>query len=183
MSKKALIVVDVQNDFIAGSLAVPNAAGIISVINNLPGEFDEYVYTQDWHPLDHSSFKENGGPWPVHCVQMSVGSEFHKDLKLKEDSICISKGVFQEVDSYSAFFDNDKNKSTGLSERLQAKDITEVHICGLATDYCVKFSVLDALSEGFKVYVIKDACRGVDIEPGDSERALEEMKEAGAIIV
>ena len=102
---------------------------------------------------------------------------------MKEDSICISKGVFQEVDSYSAFFDNDKNKSTGLSERLQAKDITEVHICGLATDYCVKFSVLDALSEGFKVYVIKDACRGVDIEPGDSERALEEMKEAGAIIV
>lgn len=176
----ALIIVDVQNDFCpGGALAVPDGDKIIPVLNSYINFFKERsapVYlSRDWHPENHLSFKPFGGQWPVHCVRETYGSRFHPDLKIPEDAIIISKATEPESEAYSAF------EGTNLSKLLKEKDIQSLFIGGLATDYCVKSTILDGLKEGFRVYFLKDASRGVDLEPGDSQKAIEEMKKHGAI--
>jgi nicotinamidase/pyrazinamidase len=170
----ALIVVDVQYDFLpGGTVPVPQGDKVIPIINSLIPVFDKIYTTQDWHPLDHTSFKIRGGTWPQHCVQNSHGAQIHKGLKV-ENATHILKGNARDQEAYSGF------EGTNLARRLRQDDITRVFIAGLATDYCVKNTVLDALKNNFKTYVIIDAIRGVDINPGDSENAVEEMKKAGA---
>ncbi len=177
---KALIIVDVQNDFCpGGALAVKDGDKIISGINEIRHKFDEIITTQDWHPIDHCSFKSNGGIWPIHCVQNTIGAELHKDLM--SGYVNIIKGTMKNSDSYSAFYD-DNGISIGLLEYLVGCHIKQVYICGLATDYCVKFTALDAVKEGFKTYVIKDLCRGVNIKRNDSMKAFLEMEKAGAVM-
>jgi len=197
---KVLLVVDVQNDFCpGGSLEVKEGDRVIAVINKIRDQFDLVLFTQDWHPRNHKSFASNHPGkkpgdivdlngiqqilWPDHCVQDTEGADFHKDLIVRAGDPVFKKGTDPEIDSYSAFYDNRHLKSTGLAEFLKNRGITEIYICGLATDYCVKYSALDALSESFKVHVIVEACRGVDLKPGDSERALEEVRTAGVKIV
>ena len=176
---KALIIIDVQNDFIpGGSLAVPHGDEIIELINQLQEKFDLVVATQDWHPENHSSFainqpdgKEfdiielNGEDqvlWPVHCVQNSKGAELHPNLKTERIENIIQKGTNSEIDSYSGFYDNAHLKSTGLSEYLKEKAVDELYFCGLAGDFCVFYSVIDALEEGFTAFLIEDATRSLD---------------------
>lgn len=190
---KALIIVDVQNDFCpGGALAVKDGDAIISGINLLSSSFSLVVTTQDYHPNDHGSFASNhpgtkpfemgtlGGReqllWPDHCVQGSRGAELHPSLKVQ--AVNFTKGNNAEADSYSGFFDDD-GTSTGLKEYLTEMHITKVYICGLAIDYCVKYTAMDALKQGFITYVIEDLCRGVNMQPKDSENALLEMTEAG----
>jgi len=197
---KALILVDIQNDFIpGGSLAVKDGDAVVPVANKLQDQFDFIVATQDWHPANHGSFAENhedrkigeviklsGLPqilWPVHCVQKSEGSKFHPKLSLNKVSKIFLKGTNPEIDSYSGFYDNGHRKSTGLADYLKENNITAVYICGLATDYCVKFTALDAQTEGFETFVIEDACRGVNLNPGDVENALQEMEAKGCTII
>lgn len=199
---KALLIIDVQNDFCpGGSLAVPEGDKIIPIINRLKqsGTFPIVVLTQDWHPKNHLSFASNhrgkkigevvdvdGIPqilWPDHCLQGSEGARFHKDLKIELSDVTLHKGTDPRVDSYSAFYDNAHKRDTGLTKLLKEKEVDETYLCGLATDYCVKYSVLDAIGEGFKVNVILDACRGVDLKPGDGEKAIAEMKAKGARII
>ena len=192
-----LIVVDVQNDFLeGGALEVPQGNMIIPVINKLIDKFDHVVYTQDWHPAGHKSFAsshkgKNIGDivpmgdvqqflWPDHCVQNTPGAEFHNDLNVLKESKVFHKGMNPEIDSYSAFYDNMKLNATGLTDYLREKGITKIHICGLAADYCVKFSVLDALSDSFETILITDATKAVNVQPGDHEKALLEMQKAGA---
>lgn len=198
---KALLIIDVQNDFCeGGNLAVKNSLEIIPVVNNLIKKFEKnndfIIATKDWHPADHKSFASvsntkvgeigtlNGLPqvwWPDHCIENTKGSEFHKDfLPVKN---IVYKGNDPEVDSYSGFFDNNKVHKTKLDEILKENNIDTLYILGLATDYCVKFTVLDALSLGYKVYLVSDGCKGVNINPDDSEKAVEEMKNAGAEII
>jgi len=189
---KILIIVDVQNDFMpGGSLAVSQGDEIVPIINSIMDKFSHVIYTQDWHPGNHSSFKENGGLWPVHCVNSTEGADFHKDLRLKDlpEGWNILKGREVEVDSYSGFFDNNR-KLTGLSRLIQElvppdfiDKKVEIYICGLATDYCVKFTALDSAKEGFKTYLIKDACRGVNINPDDSIKAFQEMESNGITLI
>lgn len=180
---KALIIIDVQHDFLpGGSLAVPGGDAIIQPILALRKMFDLTVFTQDWHPANHSSFKEYGGIWPIHCVQNSHGAEIEKSL-LRKDDIVVRKGTLQEVDSYSGFWDNERKHKTGLDALLKARSIDTVYVCGLATDYCVKFTVLDAIESGYTVHLMADACRGVDANKGDTQRAVVEMKNSGAIVV
>lgn len=198
---KALLIIDVQNDFCeGGNLAVKNSLEIIPVVNNLIKKFEKnndfIIATKDWHPADHKSFASvsntkvgeigtlNGLPqvwWPDHCIENTKGSEFHKDL-LSVKNI-VYKGNDPEVDSYSGFFDNNKVHKTKLDEILKENNIDTLYILGLATDYCVKFTVLDALSLGYKVYLVADGCKGVNINPDDSEKAVKEMKNAGAVII
>ncbi|MCR9016710.1 bifunctional nicotinamidase/pyrazinamidase [Aquiflexum gelatinilyticum] len=197
---KALIIVDVQNDFIpGGALAVNEGDQIVPVINELQQKFDFIVATQDWHPAEHGSFAANHSQksvgefidlngvnqilWPVHCVQGSKGAEFHPDLKNDKWKAIFKKGTHRKVDSYSGFFDNNKQGDTGLSAYLKENDIDEVFVCGLATDYCVKFTVLDAISEGFKTTMIADATRAVNINENDYIHAIEEMAQGGAKVV
>jgi nicotinamidase/pyrazinamidase len=200
-TKKTLIMVDLQNDFCeGGSLAVPGATEVISLANQLQPHFDSVVATQDWHPKDHMSFADNHPGmqvgdvvvagnnlsqilWPTHCVQHTLGAAFHPSLSQKHISQVFHKGTTKYIDSYSAFFDNAHERSTGLANYLRAAKVSQVYIMGLATDYCVKFSVLDALHEGFDVYVIQDACRGVGLKPADIQRAFNEMSAAGAHLV
>lgn len=197
---KALIVVDIQNDFCKnGALEVHNANSIIPIINKVINYFNEnkllVVATMDWHPREHKSFATNSNGnvgdiislnglsqvlWPIHCVQNSFGAELHPEL-LKIDNI-VYKGTNPEIDSYSGFFDNGHKVSTALLELLKSNNITELFIVGLATDYCVKYTVLDALELGFKVTVFSNCCKGVNLSPDDSEKALLEMKEKGAHI-
>ncbi len=196
---KALIIVDVQNDFCpGGALAVEGGDKIIAVINTLQLEFDLVVATQDWHPGDHKSFAGNhpgkkAGDmiplegltpvlWPDHCVQGTVGAELCADLNKNKIKTIIQKGTDPGIDSYSGFFDNEHRKSTGLDEFLRKHGVDEVGICGLATDYCVKFTALDAVSLAYKTSVILNACRGVDLCPGDVQQAIEEMRNAGVLI-
>lgn len=176
----ALILVDIQNDFCpGGSLAVAGGDEIVPVANELQKRFNLVVATRDWHPPGHASFETL---WPPHCVQNTEGAEFHPALDTTRFSHVFLKGTDPAVDSYSGFYDNEHKRSTGLGDYLLAQGVGRVYVCGLATDYCVKFTALDSLRLGFETFVIADACRGVEVEAGDSERALEEMRAAGAEI-
>lgn len=175
----ALLVVDVQRDFCpGGSLPVPEGDKVVPVLNDYIRLFKNaraQIYaTRDWHPPNHMSFKEQGGPWPPHCIQESEGAEFHPDLKLPEGTLVISKATSLPKDAYSGF------EGTRLAEDLKNKGIKRVFTGGLATDYCVRSTVLDALKHGFETVLLLDATLGVDVEPGDSERAIDEMKRNGA---
>jgi nicotinamidase-related amidase len=176
---RALLIIDFQNDFTpGGALAVPDGDAIAARINALSasGDYDLVVATRDWHPADHSSFKVNGGPWPVHCVAGTAGAELHPDLDQTRIDVIVDKGQDVDTDGYSGF------AGTGLEELLRERGITQVTVVGLATDYCVKNTALDALRAGFAVTVDSNAVRGVEIEPGDSERALAEVRTAGGVL-
>lgn len=199
MGIRALVIVDVQNDFLpGGALAVPHGDEIIPLINALAQKFDLIVATQDWHPRNHGSFADvhvrRAGDrilldgleqllWPVHCVAETEGAALSPLLDKNRFSAIFHKGVDPLVDSYSTFHDNGHKRSTGLAEFLSAHDVEEVYLVGLATDYCVKYSALDSLHAGFRTFVIEDACRGIDLNPGDSQEALNELKDAGAVIL
>ena len=176
---RALIIVDFQNDFTpAGALPVPHGDEISERINELAasGEFDLVVATRDWHPPGHGSFATSGGPWPQHCVAGSSGALLHASLDQGRVDVVIDKGQDPDREGYSGF------EGTGLERRLRDRGIDEVTVCGLATDYCVKNTALDALRAGFRVYVDEQGIRGVDVNPGDCERAIAEMREAGVVI-
>jgi nicotinamidase/pyrazinamidase len=196
----ALIIVDVQNDFCPdGALPVPQGDSIVEVINRIQPGFDLVVATQDWHPADHGSFAANhpgrrpgeqvdlaGLPqilWPVHCVQGTPGAELHPGLDRSRIARVFPKGTDPSVDSYSGFFDNGRRSSTGLGEYLNQQGVTDVYVCGLATDYCVKATALDAVGLGFKTFLIEDACRGVELQAGDVQRAIEEMRGQGVVLL
>ncbi len=177
----ALIVVDVQNDFCAGgSLAVPEGDHVVGVLNRYIGRFDGagnvVVATRDWHPAGHISFKARGGPWPPHCVENTRGAAFHPTLRFPPGAWLISKGTNADADAYSGF------DGTDLEIRLRRHGIRDVWVGGLATDYCVRATVLDACGKGFKAVLLADACKGVEAHPGDAARAIEEMRRAGARI-
>jgi nicotinamidase/pyrazinamidase len=193
---EALVLVDLQNDFCAGgALAVPDGDAVVRVANRLMPHFSLVVATQDWHPANHLSFAANhphkrvydtvdldGLPqvlWPVHCVQGSAGAAFHPQLH----SACITqvffKGTDERIDSYSGFFDNGRRKTTGLDDYLQRAGVSDVYVMGLATDYCVKWTALDALRLGMHTHLIEDGCRGVGLGVGDITAALAELERAG----
>lgn len=175
--RRALVIVDFQNDFTpGGALAVAGGDEIAARINELAasGGYDLVVATRDWHPPDHGSFAEEGGIWPVHCVQGTPGAELHPALDQAHVDVVIDKGQDPEAEGYSGFED------TELERLLRARDIDEVTVVGLATDYCVKNTALDALRLGFDVEIDSEAVRGVDVEPGDAEQALDELAAAGA---
>jgi nicotinamidase/pyrazinamidase len=168
----ALLIIDFQNDFTpGGALAVAGGDEIAAPLDLLLDQFDLVIATRDWHPADHSSFS---GVWPVHCVQGTPGAELHPSLDRAKVDVVVDKGQDAASEGYSAFQD------TGLAELLRSRGVDRLYVAGLATDYCVKHTVLDALREHFDVVVIEDAIRGVDAKSGDSERAVEEMKAAGA---
>jgi nicotinamidase/pyrazinamidase len=170
----ALIIVDVQNDFCpGGTLPVKEGEKVIPPLNHAKRFFKHSFATRDWHPENHCSFGKNGGSWPVHCVAGSKGADFHPDLDIEGVSI-IEKATLPDRDAYSGF------DGTGLTEQLNQRGIKRVFVGGLATDYCVKATALDALESGFEVWVLKDAIRGVDVKPGDSAEAIMGMKEKGA---
>jgi len=197
---KTLILVDIQNDFLpGGALAVPDGQLIIPVVNRLQAAFPLVVATQDWHPANHGSFAANhpgkqpfeqselnGLPqtlWPVHCVQGTPGAELAPGLQRDRLAKIFPKGTDAGIDSYSGLFDNGHRQSTGLGEWLQARGATEVYVCGLATDYCVKFTALDAAQSGFKTFFIEDASRGVNLQPNEVANAIAEMNRAGIATV
>jgi nicotinamidase/pyrazinamidase len=197
---KALILVDIQNDFLpGGALAVPDGDAVIPVANKLQAVFPLVVATQDWHPANHGSFAAshpgkkvfeqielNGLPqtlWPVHCVQNTKGADLANALDRNRIAKIFPKGTDAGIDSYSGLFDNGHRKSTGLGEWLKVQAVTEVFVCGLATDYCVKFTTLDAVGMGFKTHFIEDASRGVNLRPDDVKNAIEEMKRARIAVV
>jgi len=197
---KTLILVDIQNDFLpGGALAVTNGDAVIPVANKLQPAFPLVVATQDWHPGNHGSFAANhpgrkvfeqidlnGLPqtlWPVHCVQETRGAELADTLNRDRIAKVFPKGTDATIDSYSGLFDNGHRKSTGLGEWLKARGATEVFVCGLATDYCVKFTALDTAQMGFKTSLIEDASRGVNLRPDDVNNAIEEMKRAGIAVI
>jgi nicotinamidase/pyrazinamidase len=175
----ALLIIDFQNDFTpGGALAVPDGDAIADRVNELvaSGDFDLVVATRDWHPPDHSSFKEQGGPWPPHCVQATQGAELHPAVPRDEVDVVVDKGYEPGLEGYSGF------EQTNLASVLRERGIDEVTVVGLATDYCVKHTSADALAEGFRVTIDRGGIRGIDAEPGDSERALEELQAAGATV-
>lgn len=179
-NSSALILVDLQNDFCpGGSLAVKDGDAVVTVANELQKHFELIVATKDWHPAGHSSFESL---WPPHCVQETAGAEFVAGLDTSRIARVFLKGTDPEVDSYSGFFDNEHRRATGLGDYLKEQGVTDVIIAGLATDYCVKFTALDAVALGFKTSVVVDACRGVEVNEGDTERALAEMAAAGVNI-
>lgn len=176
----ALIIVDVQNDFCpGGALPVKEGHKVVPVFNRYLELFEKSgapVYTtRDWHPKNHCSFKEQGGPWPSHCVQDSEGARFHPDLRLPCDAVIISKAMNPLADAYSGF------EGTNLELYLKRKGVRRLLVGGLATDYCVRNTVLDACRFGFEMHLLIDAIRGIDAQAGASEKAIEEMKQAGAI--
>lgn len=176
----ALVLVDIQNDFCpGGSLAVNDGDRIVPIVNELQKRFELIVATKDWHPSGHSSFETL---WPPHCVQETAGAEFVAELDTSRLARVFLKGTDLEIDSYSGFFDNEHRRATGLGDYLKERGVTDVVIAGLATDYCVKFTALDAVTLGFKTTVVADACRGVEVEEGDTARAVEEMRAAGVNI-
>jgi len=172
-----LLVVDVQNDFIDGSLAVPDGADVVPVINEYIEKIPRKVFSKDAHPTSHSSFADQGGSWPDHCVVGTRGSELHSDLDVDEQkAFIINKGTELNKDAYSAF------DGTGFDMVLPGMGVKRLFICGLATDYCVKATVLDAIKlNGIEVYVLTDAIKAVNVNPGDGDKALQEMFDAGAI--
>ena len=192
----ALILVDLQNDFVeGGALAVPDGMAVVAIANRIIGDFDLVVATQDWHPADHQSFASqhsgvsigqqfmlNGLPqtaWPDHCIQETFGAELVAGLDTHRIAKIVRKGTDKSIDSYSGFFDNGHQKSTGLAEFLKSKGVDQVAVMGLATDYCVRFTALDAVKEGFETILLLDGCRGVELQPGDIAKAIEELKQAG----
>ncbi len=198
-ARSALIVVDVQNDFCpGGALAVAEGDAVIGPINRIAPTFGTVVLTQDWHPAEHRSFAANHPGvtpfstteldygtqvlWPDHCVQGTEGARFHPDLMLDVADIVIRKGTNPAIDSYSAFFENDRTTPTGLAGYLRERGVEEVWLAGLATDFCVGFSALDAAELGFGVVLVEDACRGIDLG-GSLARAMEDMRVAGARIL
>lgn len=194
--KRALILVDIQNDFLpGGALAVPDGDHVIEVANRLMNSFELVVATQDWHPSDHGSFASqhpdsnvgdlielNGLPqmlWPDHCIQNGDGAKFAASLNRRDDVHIFPKGTDKTIDSYSGFFDNGHRKATGLGEFLKAESVQRVFVLGLATDYCVKFTALDAKELGFETFLVEDGCRGVNLQPTDVADAIAEMKSIG----
>ncbi|MDD4793095.1 MAG: bifunctional nicotinamidase/pyrazinamidase [Firmicutes bacterium] len=196
----ALLLVDLQNDFLpGGALGVPEGDRVIPVANRVQKCFDLVIATADWHPPDHGSFasahpgREAGDVielsglaqvlWPDHCVQHSDGAEFPPELDTAKIAKVIQKGMDPGIDSYSGFFDNGRQNATGLDEYLRERGIDTVYVMGLATDYCVKYTALDAVSLGYETWLIEDGCRGVEVAPGDIERALAKMAAAGVRMV
>lgn len=198
---RALLVVDIQNDFLpGGALSVKEGNLIIPVVNRLMAKnFDGVVATKDWHPSDHVSFAENHKDlkvgdhidldgfdqilWPRHCVQGTQGAEFAQALDTKFIQKVFYKGTHSRIDSYSTFYDNEHLQSTGLDLYLKERGVDTLYIVGLATDYCVKYSALDALNLGYNVYIVVDACRGVDLQKDDSLQALQELQVKGAHLI
>ncbi len=173
--RDALIIVDVQNDFCpGGAFAVPHGDKVIPAINRLLAYPWLAVATKDWHPSNHSSFQAQGGPWPPHCVQGTPGAELHPALDAASIQVIVTKGSRPERDAYSGF------DGTDLAKILRDGGVTRVVVCGLATDYCVSATARDALQEGFEVLVPEDAICGVEVNPGDSQRAVAELKKTGA---
>ncbi len=196
----ALVLVDLQNDFVpGGALPVPDGDAVVPVANRVQPHFDLVVATQDWHPPDHGSFAANHPGkkpgdvieldglrqilWPIHCVQNTTGAELLADLNKSRIVKVFQKGAGANIDSYSGFFDNGRRKATGLGGYFNQRGVTRVYVLGLATDYCVKFTALDARKLGFEAYLIEDGCRGVNLKPGDAEAAKLEMHAAGVRMV
>ena len=196
---QALILVDIQNDFCpGGALAVADGDAVVAVANRVMERFDLVVATQDWHPPEHGSFAVNqvgrkpfelgefaGLPqvlWPPHCVQWTGGAQFHPGLDTRKIARVFPKGTDPAIDSYSGFFDNGRRKATGLGDWLRAQGVDAVAVCGLATDYCVKATALDAIGLGLRTMLIRDACRGVGLQPEDIPAALTALAEAGVRI-
>ena len=174
---KALLIIDFQNDFTSGgALEVPGGDDVAGPIVRLSRAFGFIAATRDWHPPDHASFETEGGPWPVHCVRDTHGAQFHPAMEGVELDAVIDVGREREDEGYSGFENSD------LARVLRDRDVDEVFVCGLATDYCVRASAIDACREGFEVTVVEDAVRGVEVNEGDSARAFSDMKEAGARI-
>jgi nicotinamidase/pyrazinamidase len=197
---KALIIVDLQNDFLpGGALPVPQGDEVIPLANELQRRFELVLATQDWHPPNHGSFAANHKGkkpgdriildgieqilWPVHCVQNTHGAEFARAFDTSRIDHVFHKGTDPLIDSYSTFFDNAHRRHTGLAHYLKKRSIKEIYLMGLALDYCVKYSALDARQLGLNTRVIVDGCRGIELKPGDIDRALEEMKRAGAVLL
>jgi nicotinamidase/pyrazinamidase len=176
---RGLIIVDFQNDFTSGgALAVPDGEAIGPRVDALArsGQFDFVVATRDWHPPDHNSFAAQGGPWPPHCVQGTPGAELHPSLDRALVDAVVDAGYEQQLEGYSGF------EETNLADLLREHGVDHVTLVGLATDYCVKETSADALREGFRVTIDRGGIRGIDVEPGDSDRALEELRAAGATV-
>ncbi len=197
---RALVMVDIQNDFMpGGALPTRNGDEVVPVINRIQPLFDVVIATQDWHPPAHGSFASNHPGrhpgdvidlngleqilWPDHCVQRTRGAELHRDLDRSRIAKIVHKGTDPGIDSYSTFFDNGRRKSTGLEDDLRARGVTDVYLAGLATDYCVLWSARDAADLGFHTHVIRDACRPVELKPGDSDRAFDEMRSSGIDVI
>lgn len=181
-NKQALLLVDVQNDFFpGGALPTPEGDTIVAPVNRLietfRAESRPIVATRDWHPENHCSFEEQGGPWPPHCIQGSEGAAFKPEIELPKSATVISKADAPDKEAYSGF------EGTDLAERLRDMDVSSLVVGGLATDVCVKNTVIDALNAGFDVTVVPEAISGVEANPGDSQKAVEEMKERGAAFV
>ena len=196
----ALILVDLQNDFMpGGALPVPHGNEVIPIANEIQRRFDLVVATKDWHPADHGSFAANHPGkkpgdriildgieqilWPVHCVRNTHGAEFASSFDATRIAHIFHKGTERNIDSYSTFFDNAHRRHTGLAHYLEKRGIKDIYLMGLALDYCVKYSALDARHLGLNTYVIVDGCRGIDLAPGDIARALAEIKSAGAVLL
>jgi len=195
---RTLVITDVQHDFMpGGALGVPHASEIIPVINGLILQFDHIVATMDWHPPHHVSFAKTHGKtagdvikvgginqilWPVHCVQGTHGANFATGLQQKRIEAVFHKGTDPNVDSYSAFFDNARHRSTGLDEYLRKHKLSDLWFVGVATDYCILYSAIDALQLEYKVTVIKSACRAINLHPGDEQKAFDKMQAKGASI-
>lgn len=180
--RSALIVVDVQRDFCpGGSLAVPGGDKVVPVLNDYIARFQArhlpIIATRDWHPPGHVSFRERGGTWPAHCVQDTPGAQFHPALKLPKEAAVVNKGTDPNQDAYSGF------QGTGLAQQLRGVGTERVFVGGLATDYCVKATVFDALENGFQAFLLEDASRGVEVHKGDGAKAVEEMVRRGVVAV
>ena len=198
-SDEALVLIDIQNDFCpGGALAVNEGNEIVSVVNNIQKKFSVKILTQDWHPENHKSFASNHSGkdpfssinmsyglqilWPDHCIQDTLGADFHSDLITKNSDLIIRKGFRPDIDSYSAFFENDKSTPTGLEGYLKTRGIKTIYLCGLALDFCVFFSAIDGAKLGFQVFVIEDACRAIDLD-GSLENSLKEMNAVGVKLI
>ena len=196
---KALLLVDIQNDFLpGGTLAVESGDEVVAVANRMMPQYELVVATQDWHPADHESFASRHAGrrvgeliqhhgldqvlWPEHCLQGTSGADFPAELNREHIDHVVQKGTDPAIDSYSAFFDNARKKATGLAELLWRYGVEEIHVLGLATDYCVKATVLDGLALGFRVVLLTEGIRGVELRSGDCQQAIEEMRAAGATI-
>ena len=183
LADAALVLVDIQNDFCpGGALAVAEGDRIVEVVNRLTRLFPLVISTQDWHPPNHISFKERGGPWPPHCVQNTRGAELHPSLDAESIQYYFRKASSPDRDAYSEFEGVDEN-GRALDEMLKSHKVKRLYVCGLATDYCVLATVLDGLKNGYEVYAITDAMRAVNVNPRDGQKALEEMASKGARLI